>query len=112
MKYIEPLFPSLFLVGREKGRRGGGGGGLSRERKPGHLHGPSLETFGFPDRVFNRCATGTQCTSSFPNWYLFKGGLYHLLPKFEHIFVAVITFFPLSSVQILLLPACCLLCVL
>ena len=42
----------------------------------------------------------------------FKGGLDHLPPKFEHIFVAVITFFPLSSVQILLLPACCLLCVL
>ena len=35
-----------------------------------------------------------------------------LLPKFEHIFVAVITFFPLSSVQTFLLPACCLLCVL
>ena len=44
--------------------------------------------------------------------YFRKGGLDHLLPKFEHIFVAVITFFPLSSVQILLLPACCLLCVL
>ena len=42
----------------------------------------------------------------------FKGGLHHLLQKFEHIFVAVITFFPLSSVQILLLEACCLLCVL
>ena len=33
-------------------------------------------------------------------------------PKFEHIFVAVITFFPLSSVQIIIIPACCLLCVL
>ena len=43
---------------------------------------------------------------------LIKGGLYYLLPKFEHIFVAVITFFPLSSMQILLLQACCLLCVL
>ena len=32
----------------------------------------------------------------------------NLPPKFEHIFVAVITFFPLSSVQILLLSACCL----
>ena len=39
----------------------------------------------------------------------FKGGLDHLPPKFELIFVAVITFFPLSSVQILLIPACCLL---
>ena len=36
----------------------------------------------------------------------------HLPPKFEHIFVAVITFFLHSSVQILLLPVCCLLCVL
>ena len=41
-----------------------------------------------------------------------RRGLSHLPPKFEHIFVAVITFPPLSSVQILLLPACCLLCVL
>ena len=41
-----------------------------------------------------------------------KGGHDHLLPKFEHIFVAVITFFLLSSVQILLIPACCLLSVL
>ena len=41
----------------------------------------------------------------------FTGRLDHLLPKFEHIFVAV-KFSPLSSVQILLLPACCLLCVL
>ena len=31
-------------------------------------------------------------------------GQSHFPPKFEHIFVAVITFFPLSSVQILLLP--------
>ena len=41
-----------------------------------------------------------------------KGGLSHLSPKFEHIFVAVKTIFPLSSVKILLLLACCLLCVL
>ena len=41
-----------------------------------------------------------------------KGGL-HLKPlKFEHIFVAVITFFTLYSVQKLLKPVCCLLCVL
>ena len=41
------------------------------------------------------------------------GGLDLKPQKFEHIFVAVITnFFPLSSVQILLIPACCLLCVL
>ena len=42
----------------------------------------------------------------------FKGGRHLKSPKFEHIFVAFITFFPLSSVQILLIPACCLLCVL
>ena len=41
-----------------------------------------------------------------------KGGLHLKPPKFEHIFVAVITPPPLSSVQILLIPACCLLCVL
>ena len=41
------------------------------------------------------------------------GGLDHLLPKFEHIFVAAITFSPfLLCVQILLITACCLLCVL
>ena len=33
-------------------------------------------------------------------------------PKFEHIFVAVINFPPFFSVQILLIPTCCLLCVL
>ena len=42
----------------------------------------------------------------------FKGEQHLKQPKFEHIFVAVITFFPLSSVQIFLIPACCLLCVL
>ena len=36
----------------------------------------------------------------------FKGELHLKPPKFEHIYVAVITFFPLSSVQILLIPAC------
>ena len=41
-----------------------------------------------------------------------KGGLSHLPLKFKHIFIAVITSPPLSSVQILLIPACCLLCVL
>ena len=41
-----------------------------------------------------------------------KGGLDLKPTKLEHIFVAVITFFPFSSVQILLIPACCLLCVL
>ena len=40
-----------------------------------------------------------------------RGGLHLKPPKFEHIFVAAITF-PLSSVQILLIPSCCLLCVL
>ena len=41
-----------------------------------------------------------------------KGGLYHRFPKFALFFVPVITFFPLSSVQIIIIPACCLLCVL
>ena len=41
-----------------------------------------------------------------------KAGLHLKLPKFEHIFLAVITFPPLSSVQILLIPACCLVCLL
>ena len=71
-----------------------------------------------------KCQRAKQIVSNAePNWkeinceesyqHVFpEGGLDHLLPKFEHIFVAVITFFPLSSVQILLLPACCLLCVL
>ena len=35
-----------------------------------------------------------------------KGRCYLKPPKFEHIFLAVITFFPLSSVQILLIPVC------
>ena len=39
------------------------------------------------------------------------GGLDHLLPKFEHI-CSCHNFFPLSSVQIRLIPACSLLCVL
>ena len=43
---------------------------------------------------------------------LCTGGLHLKPPKFEHIFVARHNFFPLSSVQILLIPACCLLCVL
>ena len=41
-----------------------------------------------------------------------EGGLSHILPKFENIFVAVITFPLLSSVLILLLLACCMLYVL
>ena len=41
------------------------------------------------------------------------GGLYHFFPKFApFFFVPLITFFPLSSVQIIIIPACCLLCVL
>ena len=43
---------------------------------------------------------------------IIKGGLDLKPTKLEHIFVAVITFFTLSFVQILLIPACCLLCVL
>ena len=42
---------------------------------------------------------------------LSQGGLHHLLPKFEHI-CSCQNFPPLSFVQILLIPACCLLCVL
>ena len=41
-----------------------------------------------------------------------RGGLHLKPPKFEHTFVARHNFFPLSSVQIRLIPACCLLCVL
>ena len=41
----------------------------------------------------------------------FKGGPVHLPPKFEHIFVAVITFFPFFYADTFL-SACCLLCVL
>ena len=40
-----------------------------------------------------------------------KGGLYLKPPKFEHIFAAVITSPPYFCADILL-PACCLLCVL
>ena len=40
------------------------------------------------------------------------GGLSQLPPKFAHFFVPIITFFSLSSVQIIIIPACCLLCVL
>ena len=41
-----------------------------------------------------------------------KGGP-HLKPtKLEHIFVTCHNFFSLSSVQIIIIPACCLLCVL
>ena len=53
--------------------------------------------------------TGTKKKSNFGK----NGLVLYLKPtKLEHIFVAVITFPPLSSVQILLIPACCLLCVL
>ena len=41
------------------------------------------------------------------------GGEYTIFPRnFQFFFVAVITFFSLSSVQIIFIPACCLLCVL
>ena len=39
------------------------------------------------------------------------GGLSHFPPKFEHI-CSCHNFFPLSSVEIIVIPACCLLCVL
>ena len=41
-----------------------------------------------------------------------KGGLTHFPPKFAHFFGTCHNFFPLSSVQIIIIPACCLLCVL
>ena len=41
-----------------------------------------------------------------------KGGVSYFPPKFANFFVPVITFPPLSSVQIIIIPACCLLCVL
>ena len=40
------------------------------------------------------------------------GCLYHFPPKFAHFFGTCHNFFPLSSVQIIIMPACCLLCVL
>ena len=59
---------------------------------------------------------GTFCVLTLYQWYASQlsggGGLHLKPPKFEHIFVAVITFCSLSSVQILLIPTCCLLCVL
>ena len=41
-----------------------------------------------------------------------KGGLYHFPPKIAYIFLTSHNFFSLSSVQIIIIPACCLLCVL
>ena len=43
---------------------------------------------------------------------MLRGGTTPETSKLEHIFVAVITFFFLSPVQILLITACCLLCLL
>ena len=39
-------------------------------------------------------------------------GLTHFPPKFAHFFCTCHNFFPLSSVQIIIIPACFLLCVL
>ena len=41
-----------------------------------------------------------------------KGGLYHIFRKFDFFSSPCHNFFPLSSVQINIIPACCLLCVL
>ena len=41
-----------------------------------------------------------------------KGGLDHISRKLYIFFVTSHTFFSLSSVQIIIIPACCLLCVL
>ena len=41
-----------------------------------------------------------------------KGGLYHISRKLYIFFVTSHNFFSLSSVQIIIIPACCLLCVL
>ena len=68
---------------------------------------PSLEKT-VPPQQASGFSMLLKCYSMYP----VKGGLHQKPPKFEHIFVAVITFFPLSSVQILLISACCLLCVL
>ena len=43
---------------------------------------------------------------------LAKGGLDHFSRKLYIFFVTSHNFFPLSSVQIIIIPACCLLCVL
>ena len=45
-------------------------------------------------------------------WKLFKGGLDHISRKLYIFFVTSHNFFSLSSVQIIIIPACCLLCVL
>ena len=41
-----------------------------------------------------------------------KGGLYHISRKLHIYFLTCHNFFSLSSVQIIIIPACCLLCVL
>ena len=41
-----------------------------------------------------------------------KGGLYHFFRNLYIFFVTSHNFFSLSSVQIIIIPACCLLCVL
>ena len=53
--------------------------------------------------------TGTKKNANFG-----KNGivLHHFHPKLAFFLVPVITFFPLSSVQIIIIPACFLLCVL
>ena len=43
--------------------------------------------------------------------FLTTGGLYHFPPIFALFFCTCHNFFPLSSVQIIIIPACCLLCV-
>ena len=42
----------------------------------------------------------------------FKGGTVPYFPKIAYIFLTSHNFFSLSSVQIIIIPACCLLCVL
>ena len=43
---------------------------------------------------------------------IFKGRLHHFPPKLSVFFFSCHNFFSLSSVQIIFIPACCLLCVL
>ena len=44
--------------------------------------------------------------------FIIRGGLYHISRKLYIFFVTSHNFFSLSSVQIIIIPACCLLCVL
>ena len=62
------------------------------------------------DIPFNNVAI--DIVGPFPRAKGFKGGLVHISRKLYIFFVTSHNFFSLSSVQIIIIPACCLLCVL